>query len=177
MNKMNLYEYHENKTHVVKLMMWRLLNLVFFLWCGNRFRQLLLRMFGAQIGRGCLICRGVKVYAPWNLQMGEMVCIGPNVELYNKDCVTIGSGVIVSQDSYLCTASHDITTSTMALKTKPITIGDNVWIAAKVSVAPGVVFGEGAVAALSSVVVKNVEPWTVVGGNPAQVVKKRSLVE
>jgi putative colanic acid biosynthesis acetyltransferase WcaF len=63
----------------------------------------------------------------------------------------------------------------MRLITAPITIGAGAWVCADVFVAPGVTIGEGAVAAARSVVVKDVEPWTIVAGNPARVVKKRVL--
>ena len=109
--------------------------------------------------------------------MGDMVCIGPNVELYNKDKIQIGSGVVISQDAYLCTASHDISSSVMALAKAPIVIEDNVWVAAKASVLPGVNIGEGSVVGACAVVAKNTPSWSVIVGNPARVVKKRILKE
>lgn len=175
MNIMKLNNYHETKDHPVLLKVWRAINALTFWWCGNGVRQLLLKVFGARIGKECLICRGVSVYAPWNLVVGDMVCIGPHVELYNKDTIQIGSGVVISQDSYLCTASHDITSPIMTLITKAIVVEDNVWIAAKASVLPGVMIGEGAVVGACSVVAKDVPTWSVVAGNPARLIKKRSL--
>ncbi len=175
MNKMDLCSYQEKKDHPILLRVWRLVNAFFFPWCGNRIRQALLIMFGAEVGKNSLICRGVVVYAPWNLKIREMVCIGPYVELYNKDRIEIGSGVVISQCSYLCTASHDISSSKMALITAPIVVDDNVWIAAKASVLPGVFISEGAVVGACAVVAKDVPAWSVVVGNPAKVVKKREL--
>ena len=175
MNKMELYSYREKKDHPILLKLWRLINAFFFPWCGNKLRQVLLKMFGAQIGKGCLICRGVTVYAPWNLKIGDMVCIGPYVELYDKNKIEMGSGVVISQDSYLCTASHNISSSKMELVTAPIFIGDNVWIAAKATILLGVMIGEGAVVGASSVVAKNIPPWKVVVGNPAVIKYERIL--
>lgn len=175
MNKMNLYSYREKKDHPIALKIWRLLNALTFGWCGNRIRQFLLRAFGAKIGKGCLICRGVTVYAPWKLKIGEMVCVGPYVELYNKANINIGNGVVISQDSYLCTASHDISSPVMALTKEPIIIADNVWVAAKASVLLGVNIGEGAVVGACAVVAKDIPPWSVVVGNPAKVVGIRKL--
>jgi putative colanic acid biosynthesis acetyltransferase WcaF len=109
--------------------------------------------------------------------LGDFVCIGPNVEIYNKASVTIGNNVVISQDSYLCTASHDISSPTMMLITKPIVIGDNVWIGAKANILPGVTIGEGAVVGACAVVAKDVPAWSVVIGNPAKVIKKRNLKE
>ena len=64
---------------------------------------------------------------------------------------------------------------TLDLITKPIMIMDNIWIASGAMILPGVTIGEGAVVTAGSVVVKDVEPWTVVGGNPAKMIKKREL--
>lgn len=177
MNKMKLNAYYEKKDHPILLKVWRVVNALTFGWCGNRCRQLLLRFFGAKVGNECLICRGVTVYAPWNLVVGDMVCIGPHVELYNKDKVQIGSGVVVSQGAYLCTASHDISSPVMALIMAPIVIEDNVWVAAKASILPGVTISEGVIVGACAVVTKEVPAWSVVAGNPAQVVKKRILNE
>lgn len=175
MNRMNLYEYNENKDYPILLKIWRVLNALLFGWCGNGLRQLLLKAFGAQIGPGCLICRGVAVYAPWNLKMGEMVCIGPEVELYNKDKIIIGNGVVISQQAYCCTASHDISSPTMELITKPIVIEDNSWIAAKVTILPGTTVKEGTVIGACAVVAKDTNPWSVVVGNPGREVGARNL--
>lgn len=177
MNRMDLYAYREKKDHPVRLKIWRAVNAMAFWWCGTHMRKFLLRMFGAKIGGGCMICRGVKVYAPWNLAIGEMVCVGPNVELYNKDAIEIGCGVVISQDSYLCTASHDIGSPEMALTTGKIVIEDNVWVAAKASILPGVTLHEGCVVGACAVSAKDVPEWTVVVGNPAQAVGKRTLRE
>lgn len=170
-----LTEYKEEKPHFVWLALWRLINMTVFRVLPNGFRIMLLRLFGAQIGKQCLIYGSVKVYVPWNLKMGDAVCFGPRAEIYDKDVISIGSGVIVSQDTWLCTASHDISDPRMALKLKPITIGSDVWIAAKASVLPGVEIGDGAVVGACAVVTKDVPPWSVAVGNPAKVVNNRKI--
>lgn len=77
----------------------------------------------------------------------------------------------------LCTAGHDITLKIMELTTDPIVIGANALVAGWSIVLPGVTIGEGAEVAAGAVVTKDVKPWTVVGGNPAQLIKKRELKE
>ena len=81
----------------------------------------------------------------------------------------------MSQYTWLCAASHDHRRASLPLVKAPITIGASAWIAADVFVGPGVVVGEGAVVAARACVVKDVEPWTVVGGNPARFLKKREI--
>ena len=138
-------------------------------------RRWLLRRFGARIGKGANIHASCRVWAPWNLEMGDSSCLAFAVDCYCVDRVRIGAHATVSQYSYLCTASHDIRDPHMRLVTAPIDIGDGAWVCAGVFVGPGVVLGEGAVAAARAVVVKDVEPWTVVGGNPAQFIGTREL--
>lgn len=89
----------------------------------------------------------------------------------------MGSKVVVSQGAYLCTASHDITNPLNPLITATIRVNSFSWIAADAFVGMGVTVGEGAVVGARAAVFKDVEPWTVVGGNPAKFIKKRIIKE
>lgn len=142
---------------------------------GNKWRILWLRMFGAKVSWKAVVYSSVKVYMPWKLQMDDYACLAPEVDCYNVDWVKIGAHSTVSQKTYLCTASHDIYKSDMPLITAPIIIEDQVWIAADAYVGPGVTIHQGAVVAARAVVVKSVEAWKVVGGNPAKVIKDREI--
>ena len=166
-------DYCEEKPHHVKRIIWYGINAVVFPLLPKVLRLLLLRLFGAKL-RKPEIARTVKIFAPWNLVMSNG-CIGPRVELYNKEKIELGTGVVLSQDSYLCTASHDISDDRMKLVLKPISIGDNVWVSSHAIILPGITIGEGAVVAAGAVVTKDVEPFTVVGGNPAKFIKRRIL--
>ena len=79
----------------------------------------------------------------------------------------------VSQRTYLCTASHDIRSPRHEQTEKPIIIEDRAWVAAEAFIGPGVTIGEGAVVGARAAVFKDVEAWTVVGGNPARFLKRR----
>jgi putative colanic acid biosynthesis acetyltransferase WcaF len=107
--------------------------------------------------------------------MEEYSCLGEEVDCYCVDKIHLGAHATVSQYTFLCSASHDINSPNMGLITAPIRIGPAAWICADVFVGPGVTIGEGAVAAARSVVVDDVEPWTVVGGHPAQFIKQRTI--
>jgi putative colanic acid biosynthesis acetyltransferase WcaF len=139
----------------------------------SRVRVALLRMFGAKIGRNVLICGGVRVHVPWNLEIGDHAAIGDRVEIYNLAPIRIGDHTTISQHSYLCASSHDYTRSDFALYSLPITIGKQAWVAAGAFVAPGVTIGEGSVVGARSVVLRDVPPWTVAAGNPCKVIKPR----
>jgi putative colanic acid biosynthesis acetyltransferase WcaF len=158
---------------------WRITYLLFFrLFVLNAFapwRCFLLRVFGARIGENTNIHPRVKIWAPWNLEIGSNSSIGPCVDIYNQGKIIIGDYTIISQKSYLCASSHDFTRKHFPLVCRDIHIGNLVWIAADAFVAPGKKVGEGAVVAARSSVFIDVEPWTVVGGNPAKFLKVREL--
>lgn len=138
-------------------------------------RTFLLRCFGAKIGRHCKIRSSAKFWAPWNLTAGDYVAIGPKAQIYSVDKITIGTKVCISQGAYICTASHDITRQGTPLITAPIHIESFAWVAADAFIGMGVTIGEGAVVGARAAVFKDVEAWTVVGGNPAKFLKKREI--
>lgn len=141
----------------------------------HNWRRLILIMFGAKIGKGSIIYSSSKIWAPWNLETGQLTCIGPCTRIYNPGKIVIGNKVAISQYSYLCTATHAYETKLNTLYWEPIIIKDWVWVAADAFIGPGVTIGEGAVVGARAAVFKDVEPWTVVGGNPAKYIKKRVI--
>ena len=158
---------------------WNLVWVFFFRttprWCLNGWRIYLLKLFGAKIGRGSRVLPSCFVWAPWKLTMGEFSVLAEDVECYTMDHITIGSKVAVSQRSFLCTGSHDITSLKRPLVTKPIVIQDHAWVCSEAFIGPGVTVFTGAVIAARAAVFKDVKEWMVVGGNPAQEIKKREI--
>ena len=171
------HDYSEPKPHMRKRIVWFGVNKFVFPFLRNSLRLRLLRMFGARVRKWTAVYGSAKIFAPWNLDMGDGCNIGPRVEIYCKAPVALGDGVSISQDSFICTASHDVSDPDMKLTLGEIHIGDDVWIGARAIILPGVTIGEGAIVAAGAVVTKDVEPWTVVGGNPAKFIKKRILKE
>ncbi|MDP4269939.1 MAG: putative colanic acid biosynthesis acetyltransferase [Bacteroidota bacterium] len=153
------------------LILFRPYSLRFF----RKWRVFILKCFGAKIEWTSLVHSSVKIWAPWNLEMGGYACIGPNVDCYNQGKITIGANTTISQKSYLCASTHDVSDPKHALILKPIVIEDQAWVAADAFIGPGVTIGQGAVVGARSAVFRNVDPWTVVGGNPAQFIKKREI--
>ena len=143
----------------------------------SRWRVLLLRLFGAKVGRICTVRRSSRVYYPWLLDMGDLACLGDNVVVYNLGLVTLGARCSLSQEAYICAGTHDYTSLAMPLVTAPITVGADAWICARAFIGPGVTVGEGAVVGACAVAMKDVPAWTVVAGNPARVVKERKMAE
>jgi putative colanic acid biosynthesis acetyltransferase WcaF len=136
-------------------------------------RAMLLRAFGARMGAKCHFYPGSKVWAPWNLVCDDQVTAGDAAEIYNPSQITLGSHAILSQQSYLCGATHDYDHPDFPLIAFAMHIGAYSWICARASVAPGANVGEGAVLGLGSVAARDLEPWTVYAGVPAVKVKER----
>ncbi len=133
-------------------------------------RRFLLRSFGAGVAGSARPYPRARVWAPWNLVMGEQSCLANDVDCYCVGRVELGAGAIVSQYAYLCSASHDFRSADFGLVTAPIHIAEGAWVAARAFVGPGVTIGERAVVAACSVVVRDVASGAVVAGNPARVV-------
>jgi len=138
-------------------------------------RILLLKLFGAKVEWSSNVLPSCRIWQPWKLKMGKYACLSEDVDCYSVDEIRIGDQATVSQGVKLCAASHDISSKIMELTYAPIVVGDNAWIAGWSIILPGVTIGEGAVVAAGSVVIKDVDPWDVVGGNPAKFIKKREL--
>ena len=138
-------------------------------------RRFVLRCFGASVGKNVNTYPSTRIYFPWSLTVGDWTAIGEDVLIYNLGLVTLGEKVTISHRAHLCAGTHDYTRPELPLLKPPIEIGDQAWICADAFVGPGVTVGEGAVVGARAVVTKNVEPWTVVAGNPARFIKKREL--
>jgi putative colanic acid biosynthesis acetyltransferase WcaF len=143
----------------------------------HSWRSFLLRLFGATMGANCHFYPRSKVWAPWNLICADQVTAGDGAEIYNPAPVTLGSHAILSQDAYVCGATHDYDDAGFPLIAYAMNIGAYAWVCARASVAPGVNVGEGAVLGLGSVATRNLDAWGVYAGVPAVKVKERQRFE
>lgn len=143
---------------------------------AHSWRAFLLRLFGATLGEHCHVYPGARIWAPWNLHCEDHVAIADGVEVYNPAPMLLKSHAIVSQNAYLCGATHDYNDPRFQLQAYRMTLGAHCWICARACVLPGVEVGEGAVLGLGSVAVRDLEPWTVYAGNPAERVRERNRV-
>ncbi len=138
-------------------------------------RRWLLRAFGAKIGKNARISPSVVIWGPWNLTVGDESAIAHHVDCYCVDKLVIGNRATVSQYTFLCTASHDISDPNMKLISSPIVLGDQCWVCSGVFVGPGITVHEGAVLGAMSVVTRDAEAWTVYAGNPSREIKRRVI--
>lgn len=175
LSKYSQENYSRGKNSIIILLWWIIQGTFFRYSLHNMymFRNVLLRMFGANIGENVKIRASAKFTYPWNISIGENSWIGDNVQLYSLDFITVGSNCVVSQESYLCTGTHDIKDPHFGLLTNPIIVKDGSWVATDVFIYPGVVIHEMAVIAARSTVTTDIPANEVYAGSPAKYVKKR----
>jgi putative colanic acid biosynthesis acetyltransferase WcaF len=150
----------------------------FFFTFLNPWRLFLLRCFGSKLHPKVNIYSSVKIWAPWNLEMASYSSLGPGVDVYNTGKIKIGEHTTISQRAYLCPGSHDIYNPKFPMICAPLTIEDQVWVATEAFIGGmGITIGQGAVVGARACVFKSVEPWSIVGGNPAKFIKKREIKE
>ena len=139
----------------------------------HKWRCFLLRCFGARLSYPCYIYPNAVIWAPWNLECQDHATIGEEAIIYNPSPIHLGSHSIVSQQAYLCGASHDYDNPDFPMISEPIRLEPFSWVCARANVQMGVTIGEGAVLGLGSLAVSDLKPWTVYGGVPAKPLKER----
>jgi len=140
-------------------------------WYG--WRRWLLRLFGAKLGEHTMTRPTTLVEIPWLLTIGDYSSLGDGTIIYNLGPVTIGRRVTISQYAHLCAGSHDFSRWSMTLLRPPITVGDDAWVAAEAFVAPGVNIGAGAILGARACAYRDLKPWTIYAGHPAQALRPR----
>ncbi len=127
-------------------------------------RPSILRLFGASIGKGVLIRRGVRVHFPWNLEIGDNCWIGEEVWFLNHDRIEISSNVCISQRAIICTSGHDFRSISLEYAHKPIAIKDGAWICLDAKVLSGVTIGECSVVSAGEVARKSLPDYSILVG-------------
>ena len=145
---------------------------------ATRWAQDVPRKAFVHCGENVFIGPYVKCTYPHRVWLGSHVYVGPYTFLSSQGGLTIEDGVIIGPFVSIYTANHNyeggeaIPYDGVTLQS-PVTIEQHVWIGGNVVVLPGVRIGEGAVVGAGAVVVKDVPPMAVVGGNPARILKYR----
>jgi putative colanic acid biosynthesis acetyltransferase WcaF len=101
------------------------------------------------------------------------VAIADDAFIYNPSMVILGSHSTISQQAYLCGATHDYDDPRFPMISEPITLGAYCWVCARATVQMGVTMGEGSVLGLGAIATGDLEPWGVYAGIPARKVKDR----
>ena len=161
----------------IKVQLWGIIQFFFFATSPQfmyGYRNFLLRLFGAKIGKKVLIRPSVKITYPWKLSIGDYTWIGEDCYIYNLESITIGSNVSIAHRNFFNTGGHEYNKTTFDIFAKPIVIEDEVWITSEVYLSPGITISKGAVIGVRSVVFKDVPEGMICYGNPAKNIKLRN---
>ena len=170
--------WYNPKAGWLKRMIWHFTNHLIFnhgLFPFSSPKVLILKLFGARIGKGVNLKPSINIKYPWFLEIGDHVWIGEHVWIDNLAKVTIGDSVCLSQGSMLLTGNHNYKRSGFDLMVGEINLEDGVWIGAKSVVCPGITCFSHSILSVNSVATKDLEAFQIYQGNPASAVKKRSL--
>ena len=138
-------------------------------------KVVLLRVFGAKIGKGVVIKPKVNIKYPWKLEIGNNAWLGERVWIDNLGKVSIGENCCLSQGSFLLCGNHDYSKESFDLMVGDITLEEGVWIGAMSTVGPGVTCHSHSVLAANSFSSKDLKAFGIYRGNPAELVKERSI--
>lgn len=138
-------------------------------------RVLYLRPIMLRVGRNVNIQPLVRLEGFHNISIGDNSGIGRNSHLSALSKISIGDNVMIGEDLIIKTANHTISASVEMIKlpmiSKPVKIGNNVWIGARVIILSGVSIGDNVVVAAGAVVTKSFPSNCVIGGVPARIIK------
>ena len=183
---MNDYDFHYDNSWYnpgagfIKRFCWYFCN-IWFVNCGwnptSSLRILLLRLFGAKIGKHVVIHPNVNIKYPWLLEIEDYAWIGENVWIDNLAHVHIGKAACLSQGALLLCGNHDYRKRNFDLIVKGIDIQERAWIGARSIVCQGVTASPYSMLCVGSVATHNLEAYGIYQGNPAVKIKKREIVD
>lgn len=171
-------DWYQNEIGAGKLkqVIWYFTNILFFKNSFNissGLKTFLLKLFGARLGKGVVIKPGVNIKYPWKLTVGDHVWIGEDVWIDNLAAVKIENNVCISQGAMLLTGNHNYKTSGFDLMIGRITLKEGSWVGAKAVVCPNVTLHKYSILSVGSVTSKDLRPFGIYAGNPAQYVRER----
>lgn len=144
-----------------------------------RLRAFFWGLFFNKIGKNNVIGDNFYCSAPHNVSLGSNIGINKDVILDGHGKLTISDDVMIGYRATIMTTNHgfkrlDIPMGKQALFFKSVFIDEDVWIGAHAIILPGVTIGKGSIIGAGSVVTKNVKPYSIVGGVPAKLIRKRT---
>ena len=147
-------------------------------WQMEQKRNNRLRASFKQCGQGVMIGTDVVVRSPGNVRVGPGCHLNDFVHILGAGGVKFGTGVFVANHASIVSITHPVDTESLADAEaiyKPVVIEDHVWIGAHAVILPGLRLGRSCVIAAGAVVAHDVEPYSVVGGVPARLIRRKEL--
>lgn len=173
-----LADRHFSSRHRLFRALWTVCWALFAAWTPpplHGWRCMILRLFGARVGRGVRVYGSAKIWYPPNLTIDDGAVIGWQTDVYCQAPIHLGRNAIVSQYAHLIAATHDVDAPDFALVARPIEIGPDAWVAAQAIVGPGVALGAGAVLGAGGVAFSDIPDWAIHIGNPARFLRMRQF--
>ena len=171
-------DWYSPNAGAIKRTIWYFTNHLIFnhgLFPFSTIKVLILKLFGARIGKGVNLKPSVNIKYPWLLEVGNYVWIGEKVWFDNLAKIRIGDHVCLSQGALLLTGNHNYKLTNFDLMVGEIVIEDGVWIGAKSMVCPGVTCYSHSVLSVNSVATSDLQEYTIYQGSPAVKVKERNI--
>lgn len=112
-----------------------------------------------------------------NIKVDKNTVINSNVIIDGRGKIEIGENCSISRNVSIITLGHEPDDKSFALKAGKVTIGKDVWIGIGAIILPGIDIGDAAIIGAGSVVTKDVPKGSIVAGNPAKFIRKRSIEE
>ncbi len=155
------------------------LELMLLRWVGHipfhNVRKIFYQLAGIKIGPGSTLHMWASFYQPNNISVGEDSIIGDHAFIDGRERVIIGNHVDIASSVMIYNGKHDYESVDFHPVFSPVTIEDYVFIGPRVIIQPGVTIGKGVIVAAGAVVTKNVDPFSIIGGVPAQIIGERKL--
>jgi putative colanic acid biosynthesis acetyltransferase WcaF len=162
----------------LSVQLWWIVQETLFAWSPQIFYQwrvMLLRLFGAEIGKHVKIRSSVTITYPWLVSIGDYSWVGDDCVLYSLGQISIGKHVALAHQVYVNTGGHEYRKKTFDIFSKPVLIEDECWITNDVYIAPGVTIGKGTIVSARSSVFKDLPGGKVCVGTPAKPIKDREM--
>ena len=166
--------FREKSKVIVQL--WWMVQATAFSWSPQvlfGWRNFLLRLFGARIGKHVRIRPSVRITYPWKVTIGDYCWIGDDCVLYSLGDISIGNHVALAHKVYINTGGHEYDKTTFDIFSRPVIVEDECWLTNDVYVAPGVVIGRGTIVSARSSVLKSLPSGKICVGTPAKPIKDR----
>ncbi len=136
-------------------------------------RKFIYQLAGIKTAKNTIIHMWCNFFYPPKISIGEGTIIGDHAFLDGRAPLIIGNHVDIASSVLVYNCEHDINDEYFRAKSAKVVIEDYVFIGPRVIILPGVTIGKGAVVAAGAVVTKDIAPFSIVGGVPAQIIGER----
>jgi putative colanic acid biosynthesis acetyltransferase WcaF len=178
-NSMFENRWYSSGRNILVVTIWYFVSVIIFqsyFFPFYRLKAIILRLFGASIGKNLVIKPCVLIKYPWNLSIGNNVWIGEKVWIDNLAKVSIGDNCCISQGAYLMTGNHNYKSTKFDLTIGEIYLEEGVWIGAKSIICLNVRCKSHSILSLASVAVNDLEAYEIYKGNPAIKTRTRNII-